>query len=91
MKPKWQEKSRQMLRLLAGARMSKVLFAEKCGCENHRAPSFLIIGDGMGRDLRHWENATDLHRSKRQNQCHQLSATGPPRRIEAVLLPPTLS
>ena len=35
-------------------------------------------------------NAADLHRSKRQNQCRQLSATGPRRRIEAVLLPPTL-
>ena len=54
------------------------------------AQSFPIIGDGLGRDLRHREDAADIHRSKRQNQCRQLSATGPPRRIEAILLPPTL-
>ena len=63
---------------------------ENCGCKNHRSQSFAIIGDGVGRDLRHREDAADLHRSKRQNQCRQLSTTGPPQRIEAVPLPRTL-
>jgi transposase len=98
MKAKRLEKSRRMLRLLAGARLSRVLFTDEKiftveplhnrqnrrqllrKGKNHRPQPFPGLHHGLGRDMRHREDASGFHPQKCKNQRYRVSTTGPPRR-----------